>query len=177
MQYKTQSASKNLKKTSLAILLLIFVGCMTSCSSATVDPERIDIKDPGPKSRTFSSPFRDVWKASLIVLGKYSIKSYDEDSGAIETDYIRGEDAWISPYKKKYVRGGFRYKLNLRVIKGQTGTQQVTKVIILKTPEVQKDFFSDSEKTQTDGLEELSVLYRIEREVALEQALSKVDRN
>lgn len=173
MQYITQLISK----TSKVILFLAFVSCVTSCSSATVDPERINIKDPGPKSRTFASPFQDVWKASLLVLGKYSIKSYDEDSGIIETDFIRGEDAWISPHRKKYVPGGFRYKLNLRVIKGRTGAQKATKVILLKTPELQKDFFSDSEAVQTDGLEELSILYRIERELALDQALSKVKRN
>ena len=117
-----------------------------------------------------------VWKSCLIVLGKYPLKSYDEESGVIETDFIKGEDAWISPHKKKYVPGGYRYKLNLRVIKGKANNKNATKVIVLKQSELQKDFFAEPEKIQSDGLEELALLYRIERELALEKALSNVKR-
>lgn len=173
MQYTTLLNSKI-----LLIALAISVGAMNAgCSSMTVEPELIDIKDPGPKTKTFSASFLDTWKTCLIVLGKYPLKSYDEESGVIETDFIRGEDAWIAPHRKKYVKGGYRYRINLRVIKGKQGKNPVTKVILLKQPELQKDFFSGSEKMQTDGLEELSLLYRIERELALNDALSKVKRN
>lgn len=171
MQFTTQLNFKV-----LLIALVVSTGAFSGCSSATVEPERIEIKDPGPKTKTFSTSFLSTWKACLIVLGKYPLKSYDEESGVIETDFIRGEDVWTAPHKKKYLQGGFRYKLNLRVIKGKQGAAPVTKVIILKQPELQKDFFADSEKQQTDGLEELSLLYRIERELALEEALSKVKR-
>jgi hypothetical protein len=169
MQYSMQLISKSI----LTLILLSALGC----ALATQEPERIDIKDPGPKTQTYNSPFAGVWKACLIVLGKYPLKSYDEESGIIETDYLRGEDVWIAPHRKKYVAGGFRYKLNLRVIKGRANNKPFTKVIIVKQPELQKDFFSDAEKLQTDGLEELSILYRVERELALDQALAKVQRN
>ncbi len=177
MQFITQFNFKvqfNYKAPLLA--LAISVGALSGCSSASVEPEHIDIKDPGPKTKTFSTSFLNTWKACLIVLGKYPLKSYDEESGVIETDFIRGEDVWVAPHRKKYIQGGFKYKLNLRVIKGKQGAKPVTKVIVLKQPELQKDFFADSEKIQTDGLEELSLLYRIERELALEEALAKVKR-
>jgi hypothetical protein len=168
MQYSTPLISK-------IFLTLIMVSAL-GCSSANVEPERIDIKSPGPKTRIYQSPFANVWKSCLIVLGKYPLKSYDEEAGVIETDYIRGEDVWIAPHRKKYVSGGFRYKLSLRIIKGKSNNKPVTKVVIVKQPELQKDFFSDSEKTQSDGLEELSILYRVERELALDQALAKIQR-
>jgi hypothetical protein len=168
MQFITQLVSK----TGLCLIIISALGC----SSATVEPERIDIKNPGPKTQNYTAAFPNVWKSCLIVLGKYPLKSYDEDSGIIETDFIRGEDVWVAPHRKKYVVGGYRYKLNLRVIKGRTGNKNVTKVIINKLPELQKDFFADTEKVQSDGLEEMSLLYRIERELAIDQALSKVQR-
>ena len=169
MQYTTQLISK--------ITLIFIMVSALGCNSATVEPERIDIKNPGPKTQSYSASYNSVWKSCLIVLGKYPLKSYDEEAGVIETDFIKGEDVFIAPHRKKYVVGGFRYKLNLRIIKGRANNKSVTKVIILKTPELQKDFFSDSEKLQSDGLEEMSILYRVERELALEQALSKVQRN
>lgn len=157
----------------VATVMAISLG---ACSSATIEPERIEIKDPGPKTKTFNADFLTTWKSCLIVLGKYPLKSYDEEAGVIETDYIKGDEAWISPHKKKLVQGGYRYKLNLRVIKGKKNSKSATKVILIKQPEHQKDFFSDSEKVQSDGLEELSLLYRIERELSIESALSKVKR-
>lgn len=169
MQYKIQSLSR--------ILALILITSALGCSFMTEEPERIDIKNPGPKSQTYKSTFPNTWKACLMVLGKYPLKSYDEESGIIETDFIRGEDVWVAPHRKNYVVGGFRYKLNLRVIRGRSGSKNVTKVIITKMPEMQKDFFADAEKIQSDGLEEMSILYRVERELALDHALQKVQRN
>ena len=39
--------------------------------------------------------------------------------------------------------------------------------------ELQKDFFSGAEKTASDGLEELAIMYRVERELLIEQAAEK----
>ena len=179
MQFTTQFYFKNQFSTKLVALAIASAVAATGfgCALTSVEPELIEIKNPGPKTKTFSTSFLNTWKACLIVLGKYPLKSYDEESGVIETDFIRGEDIWTPPHKKKYLQGGFRYKLNLRVIKGKQGTKPVTKVIVLKQAELQKDFFADAEKTQSDGLEELALLYRIERELALDEALSKVKRN
>lgn len=166
MQFTTQLISK-----------IVLVALIAGCTTMSDDPERIEIKDPGPKSKTFTSPFLNVWKSSLIVIGKYPLKSYDEDTGIIETDFIKGEEAWVAPHKKKGVSGGYRYKVNLRVIRGKGESKNTTKVIVFKQIENQKDFFADADKIQTDGLEEKAILYRIERELALEEALSKVKRN
>lgn len=170
MQFTMQLISNLLK--SFVIITLV-----AGCSTMSDDPERIEIPDPGPKSKTFSSPYLDVWKASLITVGKYPLKAYDEDSGTIETDYVKGDEVWNPPHKKKHLRGGYRYKINVRVIRGKGKDKNITKVVLLKQPEIQKDFFSESEKISTDGLEELALLYRIERELALSEALSKVKRN
>lgn len=156
-------------------LIIASLLALTGCTTMHEDPERIEIPNPGPKVQVYNSPYLEVWRATLITVGKYPLKSYDEDSGVIETDLIKGEEVWIPPHKKKYVRGGYRYRITARVIKGSE--KNSTKVIILKQPEIQKDFFAAAEKLPSDGLEEASLLYRIERELALSRALSKIRRN
>lgn len=153
------------------LLFVVTVGCTTP-----PEPNELEVKSPGPKMASFSASFNTVWKASLITLGKYPLKSYDEEAGVIETDFIRGDNVWVPPHKKRYVPGGYKYKINLRVMKGKMGASEGVRVIVLKQPELQKDFFSNSEKISSDGLEELAILYRIEREVALEKALERVKR-
>lgn len=176
MRYTTQFISKTLARLLYGLALVAVVGGLVGCSSALIEPERIEIKDPGPKSKVIKGEFLDVWKATLITLGKYPLKAYDEETGVIETDFIKGKEAWIAPHKKQYVPGGYRYRLQVRVFKGRKGSG-LTKVVIRKHQEDQKDFFSNPKKIETDGLEELALLYRIEREVALEKALSNVERD
>jgi hypothetical protein len=162
---------------STRLLALFIAGLVAGCTTtAGFDPNNIEIKAPGPKSKSFYANFPSVWKAALLTVGKYPLKSYDEDAGIIETDYIRGDNVWLPPYKERYIPGGYRYKINIRLIKGHYRNQNVIQVIVLKSPETQKDFFSDSENTVSDGLEEMTILYRIERELAIDAALQKVKR-
>jgi hypothetical protein len=159
-------------------LILIEIICLVTIAACSTtggfDPNNIEIKAPGPKSKSFYGSFANVWKAALITVGKYPLKSYDEDAGVIETDFIRGETVWLPPYKDHYVTGGYRYKINIRLIKAHYGGQNVVQAVVLKQPEIQKDFFTNSEKAVSDGLEEMAILYRIERELAIEQALKKI---
>lgn len=158
------------------IVTMFALVALSGCSSALIEPERVEIKDPGPKSKVISAEFLDVWRAALITLGKYPLKAYDEETGVIETDYLKDKAVWLPPHKKPFVSGGYRSKLHVRVFKGKKGTN-ATKVVIRKYQEDQKDFFSNPKKIETDGLEELALLYRIEREVALHKALSDVQRD
>ncbi len=176
MRFTTRYTSKVLARLVFSLTLLTMASGMSACSSALIEPERIEIKDPGPKSKVVKGEFLDVWKATLITLGKYPLKAYDEETGVIETDFVKGKEAWVAPHKKQYVPGGYRYRLQVRVFKGRKGSG-LTKVVIRKYQEDQKDFFSKPTKIETDGLEELTLLYRIEREVALEKALADVQRN
>lgn len=137
------------------------------------DPETFNRTVSGPQSKNIQAAYDSIWKASLQTMGKYPLRTYDQEAGVIETDFIRGDNVWIPPYKKKYIPGGYRYKLNLKLIKVKSRTENYVRVVVLKQPELQRDFFSTPEKIQTDGLEELSILYRIEREVEISKLMAR----
>ena len=57
--------------------------------------------------------------------------------------------------------------------KGTTNGRNSTRVTIEKKIEIFRDFISETQVMQSDGLEEQSIFYRIEREIVIAQALKK----
>ncbi len=90
----------------------------------------------------------------------------------IETEEIDGYKAWRPPHKELRP-DGLSYKLNIKVVKGRAGSRPANQVAVLKESAKKKDFFSDAEAIPSDGLEEKSILYRIERELQIQRALQK----
>lgn len=127
-----------------------------------------------PPSRVFNYQFDSVWKAALTVL-KYSITDQNQETGHIETDYVKPSDGgWTRPDGGSSVSAGIRYKIamNLYTVRSDNGRVGV-KVTVEKKLEKIKDFFSDPEALDSDQLEEKSILYRLERELVIEEALKK----
>lgn len=127
-----------------------------------------------PPSRVFSYPFESVWRASLTVL-KYSITDQNQETGHIETDYVKPSDGgWTRPDGGSAVSAGIRYKISMSLVRvrAENGKMGV-KVTVDKKMEKIKDFFSDPEAIDSDHLEEKAILYRLERELVIEEALRK----
>jgi hypothetical protein len=154
---------------------LLALGLVASACMSPPKPK----KSPPPQRMVFTYKYDRVWRAAQLALAKYPIRVNDMDSGVLETDYIRGEMAWVSPPKTRKPPGGYRYKISVRMVKGwhKKTMAPIVKVTVLKQAEYQKNFFSAFEKTLSDGLEEKSLLYRMGRELKIEKALSKVKSN
>lgn len=169
MQLKTRLIIK-------CIFAFSFVVLTASCSSLTT------AKNQSPKNNPIESVFRDsyesIWQATQLAMAKYPMKLSDIDSGTYETQTIRNEYGWISPGSRAVGAGGRMYQISIKILRGRaSGLNQATKVSVLKTPVIQRDFFSDSEVLSSDSLEEQSIIYRIERELQIAKALKKVTRD
>jgi hypothetical protein len=135
-------------------------------------PEKI----PGPREKIFNAGFEDVWKSVNLVLQPYPLRISNMDQGILETDVIRAGRIWTTAYPMPNPPTGEVYKLIIRVIKGSKGEKTATKVSILKDTQVQVDFFSDPKTVSSDGMEETSLLYRIDREIMIERALARAQK-
>ncbi|MBC7743367.1 MAG: hypothetical protein H7061_14310 [Bdellovibrionaceae bacterium] len=151
------------------ILIFFSVGC----SLFEKQPESVDrIIQKASQQRIFYASNDLVWKAAHTVI-KYTIASENQDFGIIETDYIKAVDGWLPPDQTKPEYKSARYKLIFNFAKGKTDGRDSTRVTIEKKIEVFKDFISETQIIQSDGLEELALFYRIEREIIISQALKK----
>ncbi len=153
----------------LTILLFITLAGCARTPVQEYDPR----KAAGPKQKVFENKYDQVWRAVQLALSNYPVRVNDMDSGVLETDFIRGQTAWVSPHRKQQIPSGLRYKVIVRVLKGKMSGGKAIQVTILKRIEFQKDFFSRYSPVKTDGLEEIAILYRIERELLIQRALEK----
>ena len=146
---------------------------LTSCSLFNQRDDSADkIIERASKQKIFFASYDTVYKAAHSAI-KYTIGLENQDYGVIETDYIKAVDGWIPPdqTKPKYKSG--RYKLIFNFAKGSTNGKESTRVTIEKRIEIFTDFISETQHEPSDGLEEQSIFYRIEREIIIGQTLKK----
>lgn len=122
--------------------------------------------------KVFYFPYDSVWRAAQLAV-KYPISVNNMDNGILETEFIRASDGFSSPVEEDEPSSGVRYKITLALAKGRVNGKESVRVTITKTVEKNRDFFSESEALESDGLEEKVILYRLERELVIEEALKK----
>lgn len=156
----------------LRAILCIFSLWASACGHTGTDDQSKG-RTEGPQVKLFYGSYDEVWRALQKSLIRYPIQVNNIDTGLIETEPIRGDTIWISPLHPKGKPLQYKYVLSVRVTKGQSGGQDSVRVAITKSILLEKDFFSGESRTDGDGHEELALLYRLEREMALEHSLRR----
>ncbi|MCB0419515.1 MAG: hypothetical protein KDD61_00870 [Bdellovibrionales bacterium] len=148
---------------------LLLTGCVLT-------PTESHSKSYSPKEKVYFQPYDEVWRATQLAFAHYPIKMNNMDLGIIETDHVKGDQIWSAPHSRKESTMGVKYQITARIIAGTSKHKKGTKVSIFKKVEKQRDFFAQVEKLPSDGLEEMSLLYRIDRELKIEHALQKLQK-
>lgn len=163
-----------MKFLSLIVISLLISGC----GSQVLQSETPDaIIERSSQQKIYFAPYDEVWKAAHSVL-KYTIAAENQDFGVIETDYIKAVDGWLPPFRTKPQFPSSRYKLVLSFARGKKGeAQETVRLTIEKKIEVFKDFISEVKNVPSDGFEEKTLFYRIERELIIAKALKKASEN
>lgn len=162
-----------MKVLNLAVWLLTTGLFFSGCSLFEKQPESIDkIIQKSSNQKVFLANYDIVWKAAHSAI-KYTIASENQDFGVIETDYVKSVDGWLPPDKSKPDFKSGRYKLIFTFARGKTDGRDSTRITIDKKIEVFRDFISETQVIPSDGLEELTLFYRIEREIVIAQALKR----
>lgn len=147
------------------ICCLITVTFLAGCVS---QPE---VSDNPNFERIFKAKYEETWRALQQSIMPYPLRMNNMDTGQIQTVMIKNSSS--SAFKRpgeKRKSSGYRYRLYFNVAKI---SDQKTRVSISKKAELVRDFISNPEERQSDGLEENVLLYRIGREIRIERALIK----
>ncbi len=153
----------------------IFLICIGSlfliCCSSSLEKEEIKKEN---RTAQFRYSFDDVWRATQITLQNYPIRINNTEQGIIETDWVREGEIWSLPNDKG--NQAIKYALSIKVLKGEIQSRAATKVVVLKKRKKNKNFFESKSDIQGHQLEEISLLYRIKRELIIEHALNKLQQ-
>jgi hypothetical protein len=148
------------------VFYLISFG-MLGCASS---PKEANLRSELPGQRVFSNTYDEVWRATAIAMSRYPLSTNNMNIGSIETEEIKGSEIWRPPYLERPLSNGLRYKLFAKVTKGrQTKKKHLVRVTILKDTKLYRDFFSEPEAKTSDGVEEMVILYRIQRELEIDE--------
>lgn len=157
--------------TKLFLALLIF--SISGCALFAPRQDGADkIIEKASQQKIYFANYDLVWRAAHAAL-RYTIANENQDYGVIETDFIKSVDGWLPPHLTKPQYKSARYKLILTFAKGETNGRESTRVTIEKRIELFKDFISETQTAPSDGLEEQSIFYRIERELLIAAALKR----
>ncbi len=106
----------------------------------------------------------------MLTLEDYPIETENNEQGYLKTEPVLENTIWKPPFPIKKTEG--KYTLDIRLIKGRSDDEPVVKVQIFKKIKVQKGFIAEPEIMPSSGLEEKAILYRIFRELKIEQAIA-----
>lgn len=146
------------------------------CASCTYYPEKESAKNyktDEPFTKTFYGNYTDVWTAVGKAMGNYRTTVMDREAGYIESVEKPFDDGWISPNVTNIPPSGRRYKLIVRILRGENRGRKAVSVSVKKVIKNRVDFFSQDKEEASDGLEEQSILYRVEREYKIAKGIDK----
>ena len=123
-------------------------------------------------SKVYYSSYKKGWTAMQRAMGNYPLLKNNRSQGLIETDWLKVGQAWNPPFEKFY-SSAVKYRLILKVVRGSRKGVDILRVTIHKEILKGEDFFKEPKTLVSDGLEERSLLYRIDREIKLDRALDR----
>ena len=163
----------NFSKAFGLVICVFFLGGCSLLQPPTTNAAKI-IRSTS-RQKVFYYNYDLVWRAAQLSL-RYPMSINNMDNGVLETEYISLVDGFISPIEESPKTSGVRYKINLILARGKVEGRDSVRVTVNKYIEKKSDFFSETSQLESDGLEENVILYRIERELIIEEALKKAAR-
>lgn len=155
---------------------LLFTLILTSCA----DYERFkriteDIEIP---SQVFKADRNQAWAAVLKVMNRFDNAVVNAEAGYIKTNWMDNTlelnfaDSFGGNDKVKAAK----FKLIVNVVKGYRMSREVTKITIYKRQLVENDFLQGWKEVPTDAILEKTLLYRIDREIIIDNKLKEIDK-
>ncbi|OUR98585.1 hypothetical protein A9Q84_04000 [Halobacteriovorax marinus] len=170
-----QILTKNrLKKGGLLFLMLLSVN-FSSCSSYQqfqYIAEEFEIP-----SKLFKTNYNQAWQAVLQVMQKYDLALQSQEGGVIKTRWIDNtlQLNFADSFGSRDSVKSARFKLIVNVVKGFSGSREVSKVTVFKRQMIEQDFLQGWKVERSDGILEQSLLYRIERVITIDNKLKKIE--
>jgi hypothetical protein len=122
--------------------------------------------------------FTQTWQAVLQVMRKYDIAVENRQAGIIRTRWIDNtqEKNFADSFSKNDEVKSARFKLIINVVKGFRRGREVAKVTVYKRQFLEQGFLQGWKEVPSDGITEKSILYRIQRKVAIDNKLRAIEK-
>lgn len=129
-------------------------------------------------SKIYKADYNQTWQAVISVMRKYDIAQQNQEAGFIKTRWMDNtlEVNFADSFGSSDAVKAAKFKLVVNVVKGFRASREVTKVTIYKRQLVEQDFLQGWKEVSPDGIMEKTLLYRIERLIAIDNKLKEIDK-
>jgi hypothetical protein len=151
---------------------LLFSGC------ASYEKFRQVTEDLEIPTKIYKADYNQTWQAVLQVMKRFDIAQMNQEAGFVKTRWMDNtlETNFTDAFGSAEAVKAAKFKLVLNVVKGFRSSREVTKVTIYKRQLVEQDFLQGWKEVTTDGITERTLLYRIERLIAIDNKLREIDK-
>ena len=158
----------------LGLCTLIIVG-VSGCSS--YENFKYVTEDLEIPTQVYRADYSKVWQEVMKITNKYPREVYNQEAGVIKTRWIDNtlELNFADSFGSNDSVKSAEFKLIINVVKGYRGSKEVSKVTVFKRQRVEQDFLQGWKIIKTDGILEKSILYRLERALAIEAKLQQIE--
>ncbi len=156
-----------------ALIFTILIGGCSSFEKFEYLTKEVEIP-----SKIFKTNYAETWSAVVATINKFDLELQNQESGSIKTKWIDNtlklnfSDSFGSSDAVKAAK----FKLIINVIKGFQSSQEVTKVTIYKRQLINQDFLQGWKVIPSDQIEEITLLYRIERALKIDRRIKQIER-
>ncbi|MFP5387293.1 MAG: hypothetical protein ACLGHN_14540 [Bacteriovoracia bacterium] len=157
----------------LLITSLLFLSGCASYEKFRQVTEELEIP-----SRIYKADYNQTWQAVISVMRKFDIAQQNQEAGFIKTRWMDNtlEVNFADAFGSSDAVKAAKYKVVVNVVKGFRSGREVTKVTIYKRQLVEQDFLQGWKEISTDGIVEKTLLYRIQRLIAIDNKLKEIDK-
>jgi hypothetical protein len=158
--------------------LLIIVSLITLSSCASYEKFRQVTEELDIPSKVYKADYNQTWQAVIAVMRKYDIATQNQEAGFIKTRWMDNtlEVNFADSFGSSDAVKAAKFKLVVNVVKGYRASREVSKVTIYKRQLVEQDFLQGWKEESPDGIMEKTLLYRIERLIAIDNKLKEIDK-
>ncbi len=154
-----------------SLLSLMLFGCSSYENYKQVTE---DLEIP---SQVYRADYNKVWQEVMKITNKFDREVYNQESGVIKTRWMDNtlELNFADSFGSNDAVKSAQFKLIINVVKGFRGNKEVSKVTVFKRQRVEHDFLQGWKVIRSDGILEKSILYRLERSLAIESKLQEIE--
>lgn len=158
----------------LSSIFLLLSG-MNSCSS--YEQFRYITEEFEIPQKVYKHDFNQTWLSVLQVMKKYNLEITNQEAGVIKTRWIDNtlEVNFADSFGSSDAVKAAKFKLILNVVKGYRSKREVAKVTVYRRQMIEQDFLQGWKVIPSDGILEKTILYRIERNLAIADKLKKIE--
>ncbi len=155
----------------LVLILFLFVGC-------SYEKFRLVTEENDIPARIYKADFNQTWQAVIQVMRKYDIAQQNQEAGFIKTRWMDNtiEVNFADAFGSSDAVKAAKFKMVVNVVKGYRAGREVSKVTIFRRQLVEQDFLQGWKEVPTDGIMEKTLLYRMERLIAIDNKLREIDK-